>query len=171
LKIYDWLGQVYAFQGSPVESEHYYRQGLEIAKSNFCKTFASKFNGALSDIECRRYHLEKSQELFASVEFDKNMAPRDSAGFDATRGRIFKSGKEYEKSVGEYGNAVGTLEKAMERDFVREIDVSSVMPDAPPKPATTTKRAVKGKEAPIKVVKRTAVKTKDPTETQGTCNI
>jgi tetratricopeptide (TPR) repeat protein len=169
LKIYDWLGQVYAFQGTPVESEHYFRQGLEIAESNYAEIFISKFNVALSDVECRRYHLEKSQELFARVKLDEEMAPRDTAVFDACKGQIFSSGREYEKSVGEYMSAVDILEKAMDREYVREIDVKSIVsvPVVEVKKVTGGKRIGRGTAGKAGKVSKVGAKTKEVVESQG----
>lgn len=152
------MGQVYASQGSPIESAHYFQQGLEIASSNSAEIFITKFNVALSDISCRRHQLEKSQELFALATAE-GLMPRDAAGVDACKGHILSSEKEFVKAVGEYNHAVGVLEEAMRREYVKGIDEGLIETVEEIKPVAG-KRFARGKTIQKTVVKK-------PTESQG----
>ncbi|TPX67593.1 hypothetical protein SpCBS45565_g03697 [Spizellomyces sp. 'palustris'] len=118
LSCYMWLGQLYVRQGSVMEAEHFYREGLELATLVHSQIFMSAFLLGLAEVEYRRYRLtESAQQIDTAVECQENVSP-DVTVRDVVQSKIHKGdqqlrGEEYEEALNCYLEAEIILDEAM----------------------------------------------------------
>ncbi|KND03271.1 separase [Spizellomyces punctatus DAOM BR117] len=118
LSCYMWLGQLYVRQGSVMEAEHFYREGLELATLVHSQIFMSAFLLGLAEVDYRCYRLtESAQQIDTAVECQENVSP-DVTVRDVVQSKIHKGdqqlrGEEYDEALNCFLEAEILLDEAM----------------------------------------------------------
>ncbi|KAJ3044989.1 hypothetical protein HDV00_012409 [Rhizophlyctis rosea] len=110
LETYHWLGHLYLRRGSVLEAEHYFREGMKLAKSVRSKIWVSGFLLSVAEMEGRRGRIEVCEGLMGEVEEIRRDVTLDLAVRDVAVAKV-RSGDQYVR-LGESDEAVRCYEEA-----------------------------------------------------------
>ena len=134
-----WLGMVYSMQGSFLESEAFFRKGLESSQIAHSDGWITEFSISLAELKARMDETGASIEMrnvaeSHSSKVQTQLSATTSANLMIMEADIFRREGSFTKSLSKLEEANTELEKATEKSFLSKLeDVPMIYNAASPK--------------------------------------